>query len=130
MVRHLFESKPITAEILAQYDEAVGAELKRLTRLLFVDKYEETKEYKKNKEIEDYLKKKLAGLVGPGHLQEILTLAYNEVGTSAPYMTGRHWDRLVSIVVQKLRDLRGDTVANKADREWRDHLKKIISSFV
>src|SRR6266571_1795495 len=49
VVRHLFESRPITPEILASYDEAVAGELKRLTRILFVEKFGETKEFKKNK---------------------------------------------------------------------------------
>src|SRR5206468_1141087 len=80
-VRHLFESKPITPAILASYDEAVAGELKRLTRILFVEKFGETKEFKKNKEIAQYLQTKLGALVGPGPLQEIVTMAYNEVGT-------------------------------------------------
>src|SRR2546430_1774998 len=59
VVRHLFESKPITPEVLASYDEAVAGELKRLTRILFVEKFGETKEFKKNKEIAQYLQAKL-----------------------------------------------------------------------
>src|SRR5256885_1705484 len=89
VVRHLFESKPITPEILASYDEAVAGELKRLTRILFVEKFGETKEFKKNKEIAQYLQTKLGALVGPGPLQEIVTMAYNEVGTTALQHGGR-----------------------------------------
>src|SRR5207245_10530139 len=33
VVRHLFESRPITPEILASYDEADAAELKQLRRI-------------------------------------------------------------------------------------------------
>src|SRR5229473_1031544 len=130
VVRHLFESRPITPEILASYDEAVAGELKRLTRILFVEKFGETKEFKKNKEIAQYLQSKLGALVGPGHLQEIVTMAYNEVGTTAPYMTAGHWDRFLTIVVDRLRDLEGDSVAAKAEKEWRAHLKQVLSSFV
>jgi len=130
VVRHLFESRPITPEVLASYDEAVAGELKRLTRILFVEKFGETKEFKKNKEIAQYLQSKLGVLVGPGHLQEIVTMAYNEVGTTAPYMTAGHWDRFLTIVVDRLRDLEGDAVAAKAEKEWRAHLKQVISSFV
>src|SRR2546428_464460 len=119
VVRHLFESKPITPEVLASYDEAVAGELKRLTRILFVEKFAETKEFKKNKEIAQYLQAKLGALVGPGPLQEIVTMAYNEVGTTAPYMTAAHWERFVTIVVDRLRELEGDTVAAKAEKEWR-----------
>src|SRR5438876_192492 len=64
VVRHLFESKPITPEILASYDEAVAGELKRLTRILLVEKFGESKELKKNKEIAQYLQSKLGVLVG------------------------------------------------------------------
>ncbi len=130
VVRHLFESKPITPEVLASYDEAVAGELKKLTRILFVEKFGETKEFKKNKEVADYLRSKLAALVGPGQLQEILTLAYNEVGTSANYMTTAHWDRFVSLVIERLRELKGEVVADKTDHEWRAHLKDVLTSFV
>src|SRR3989442_118889 len=130
VVRHLFESRPITPEILASYDEAVAGELKRLTRILFVEKFGETKEFKKNKEIALYLQSKLGTLVGPGHLQEIVTMAYNEVGTTAPYMTAGHWDRFLTIVVDRLRDLEGDAVAAKAEKEWRAPLKEGIRSFL
>jgi len=130
VVRHLFESKPITPEVLATYDEAVAGELKRLTRILFVEKFGETKEFKKNKEIAQFLQSRLGALVGPGPLQEIVPMAYNEVGTTAPYMTAAHWDSFVTIIVEKLRDLRGETVAVKAEKEWRAYLKQVLSSFV
>src|SRR5205807_1515558 len=111
VVRHLFESKPITPEVLASYDEAVAGELKRLTRILFVEKFGETKEFKKNKEIAQYLQSKLGPLVGPGPLQEIVTMAYNEVGTTAPYMTSAHWERFLTILLDRLREIEGDSVA-------------------
>jgi len=130
VVRHLFEEKPITPDVLASYDEAVAAELKRLTRILFVERFEETKEFKKNKEIETFLRNRLTSLVGPGPVQEFLSLAYNEVGTSPSYMSPAHWDRLVPILVDKVREVRGDTVAEKAEREWRAYLKQVLSSFV
>src|SRR5467141_2643193 len=130
VVRHLFESRPITPEILASYDEAVAGELKRLTRILFVEKFGETKEFKKNKEIAQYLQSKLGALVGPGHLQEIVTMAYNEVGTTTPYMTAGHWDRFLTNLLDRLREIEGDSVAAKAEKEWRAHLKQVLSSFV
>ena len=130
VVRHLFEERPITPEVLASYDEAVATELKRLTRILFVEKFAESKEFKQNKEVDAYLRQRLGGLVGPGPQQEALTLAYNEVGTSTAYMTKDHWDRFVAMLVERVRDLRGDTVADKAEKEWRAHLKSVLSSFV
>src|SRR2546422_4647398 len=124
VVRHLFESKPITPEVLASYDEAVAGELKRLTRILFVEKFGETKEFKKNKEIAQYLQAKLGALVGPGPLQEIVPMAYNEVGTTAPYMTADHWARFVTILIDRLRELEGDAVAAKAEKEWRGRVQQ------
>src|SRR5207245_11147941 len=78
VVRHLFESKQITPEVLASYDEAVAGELKRITRILFVENYGETKEIKKNKEIAQYLQSKPAAIVAPGLLKEIVTMANHE----------------------------------------------------
>ena len=130
VVRHLFEEKPITADVLASYDEAVGAELRRLTRLLFVQKFGETKEFKKNKEIETYFRQKLGGLVGPGPLEETITLAYNEVGTAPAYMTKDHWNRFLALLIAKLREIRGDAVADRAEKEWNAHLNDVLSSFV
>src|SRR5437764_12065155 len=130
VVRHLFESKPITPAILASYDEAVAGELTRLTRIWFVEKFGETKEFKKNREIAQYQQTRLGALVGPGPLQEIVTLAYNEVGTTAPYMTSAHWERFLTILLDRLREIEGDSVAAKAEKEWRAHLKQVLSSFV
>jgi len=130
VVRHLFQSRPITPEILASYDEPVATELKRLTRILFVEKFGETKEFKKNKEIAQYIQSKLGTIVGPGQLQEMVTMAYNEVGTTAPFMTASHWERFLVFVLDRLRELEGDSVAAKAEKEWRAHLKQVLGSFV
>ena len=130
VVRHLFEEKPVTPEVLASYDDAVATELKRLTRLLFVEKFGETKEFRKNKEIETYFRQRLGSLVGPGPLGEILTLAYNEVGTSSAYMTRQHWNRFLALVVDKVRAIRGEAVAEKAQKEWSAYLDGVLTSFV
>ena len=130
VVRHLFEEKPVTPEVLASYDEAVAAELKRLTRILFVQKFGETKEFRKNKEIETYFRQRLGSLVGPGPTEETLTLAYNEVGTSPAYMTRDHWHRFLALLIAKLREIRGDSVADRAEKEWKSYLDGVLSSFV
>src|SRR5437764_13800916 len=74
VVRHLFESKPITPEVLASYDEAVAGELTRLTRIWFVEKFGETKEFKKIKVIAQYLQSKHGTLVLPSTLHDIQPL--------------------------------------------------------
>src|SRR3989454_11345203 len=96
VVRHLFESRPITPEVLASHDEAGAGGMKRLTRILFVEKFAETKEFKKNKEIAQYLQSKLGVVVGPGHLHESVTMAYNEGGATAPYLKAGAWVRLLT----------------------------------
>lgn len=130
VVRHLFEEKPITPAILASYDESVATELKRLTRILFVQKFGETKEFKKNREIETYFRQRLGALIGPGPLDETITLAYNEVGTAPAYMTRDHWNRFLTLLLEKLREIRGDAVADRADKEWNAYLNQVLSSFV
>src|SRR6266480_880795 len=70
------------------------------------------------------------GLGGPGPRQEIVTMAYDEVGTTAPYMTASHWDRFLTELVDRLREIKGDTVAAKAEKEWRAYLKQVLASFV
>jgi hypothetical protein len=57
-------------------------------------------------------------------------MAYNEVGATAPYMTTDHWDRFLTILVDRLREIKGDTVAAKAEKEWRAQLKQVLGSFV
>src|SRR3989475_9244228 len=128
--RHLFQCTPITPEVLASYDEAVAGELKRLTRILFVEKIGAAKEFKKNKEIAQYLQAKLGALVGPGPLQEIVPMAYNEVGTTAPYMTAGHSARFVTILIDRLRELEGDAVAAKAEKEWRRRRTQALGGVV
>jgi hypothetical protein len=130
VVRHLFEEKPVTPEVLASYDETVATELKRLTRILFVQKFGETKEFKKNKEIDAYFRQRLGALIGLGPLEETLTLAYNEVGTSPAYMTRDHWNRFLVLILDKLRTIRGEAVADRAEKEWKAYLNGVLSSFV
>src|SRR5439155_61172 len=112
------------------FSSSIPNQLDPLTRILFGAKFGETKEFKKNKELAQYLQSKLGPLVGPGPLQEIVTMAYNGVGTTAPYMTPAHWDRFLTIVIETLRGLEGDAVAAKAEKEWRARLKQVLSSFV
>src|SRR5438046_3675908 len=55
-------------------DLAVAGELKRLTRILFVEKFGETKEFKKNKEIAQYLQSKLRSEEHTSELQSLTNL--------------------------------------------------------
>lgn len=127
---HLVEERPITAHALAEYAPEIQAELKRLTRILFVEKFEETREYKRNTEVFEWISKRLGAVVGPGPQEEIATLALNEIGTSAAYMSERQWERFVELVVEEIRKLRGDVVAEDCRREWAPHVKRVLASFV
>ena len=130
VMKHLFEERPITAEALAAYEEDIARELRGLTRTLFVEKFEDTRGYKRNMEVLEFLRKRLASIVGVGPRDEILTLAFNEVGTSAAFMEAASWDRLLEIVVRRVAEIAGETVAETCGREWPSRVHKILEAFV
>jgi predicted regulator of Ras-like GTPase activity (Roadblock/LC7/MglB family) len=86
VLKHILEVKPINEEVMADYPEEVTVELKKLSRLLFKEQFEHTKEYRKNVEILNFLKEKIKSVVGIGVVDEIVTLVLNELGTAPAYM--------------------------------------------
>src|SRR3989442_839465 len=48
----------------------------------------------------------------------------------ANVMTSPHWERFLTMLLDRLREIEGDAVAAKAEKEWRAHLKQVLSSFV
>ena len=129
-MKHVFEERPITPETLAGYDEEVARDLRGLSRTLFVEKFEDTRGYKRNMEVLDFLRKRLTATVGVGPRDEILTMAFNEVGTSAAYMEAGAWDRLLDLVCGRVAEIAGDAGAETARREWTPQVKKILAAFV
>ncbi len=130
VMKHLFEERPITPESIAAYDEDVARDLRGLTRTLFVEKFEDTRGYKRNMEVLEFLRKRLHALVGVGPRDEILTMAFNEVGTTTAYMDAARWEKLLDIVCRRVGEISGDAVGERCRREWTPKIKDLLASFV
>ena len=130
VVKHLMELKPLTLEATKNYDEDVSAELRKLSRLLFVEKFDTTRQYKKNMEVHNYLRGELSRVLEKGLLDEVVTLAYNEAGTSAAYMTDRQWLTFTESILEEVRKLCGDVVADRCSKKWRPEVERLLRSFV
>jgi len=130
VMKHILEQRGMSVDDLSGYAPEVAMELKKLSRALFVEKFEETRGYKRNMEVLAFVKKRLQAAVGVGPLEEILTMAFNEVGTSAAYMTETHWDRFLELVIDEIGKVGGEVVAERAKREWTPEVRKMLKSFV
>jgi hypothetical protein len=130
VLRFLFELRPMTDAQLGRQPEAVAAELKRLTRRLFVEKYEETGDYRRNMELLKFLQTRLGEAVGVGPAQEIIQLAMSEAGGAAKFMREDQWLAVFEKVVGRIRELGGDVAGEKAQREWGPEFRRLLKSFV
>jgi hypothetical protein len=131
VMNHLFEQRSITPEALSGYDESVAEELQKLSRLLFVEKFDQTRGFKKNMEILAYLKKKVVGVVGVGNVDEVLTMTFNEMGTAAQYMSDDLWIKFAEKVINEhIRKLCGEMVADKSLKTWIPEIEEMIKSFL
>ncbi len=131
VLRHVFELKRMDESTLNNLPDDVAEELRRLSRQLFIDQFEHTRKYKKNMEILEFIKKKLAETVGVGQVDEIVTLTFNEMGTSSAYMTDRLWSMFMEKVIENhIRRLRGDIMADECLKTWIPELDQKLRSFV
>ena len=131
VLRHVFELRRMDESTLNNLPDEVAEELRRLSRQLFVDQFEHTRKYKKNMEILEFIKKKLAETVGIGQVDEIVTLTFNEMGTSSAYMTDRLWSMFMEKVIENhIRRLRGDIMADECLKTWIPELDQKLRSFV
>ncbi len=131
IVNHVFQLKPMKGRTVEGYPEEIQKELKRLSRKLFVDHFSHTKQYRKNMEILQYLKKRISEVLGVGMADEVVVLTFNELGTTAPYMTDALWRRFVEIVIERhIRPMRGDVIADETYRTWMSELERKLRSFV
>ncbi len=130
VLNHLFESRPIAPEALKNYNEKVQAELTDLSRQLFVERFDETREYKKNMEILTFVKKKIQESVGVGAVEEIVTFSFNELGTSAAYMNDELWRAFVENVIERIGKMGGEVVAQKFASTSVPEIEKKLRSFV
>ena len=130
VMKHILDQRGMSEGDLSAYSPEVAQELKKLSRALFVEKFEETRGYKKNMEVLAFVRKRLQAVVGVGPLEEIVTMAFNEVGTSAAYMTEASWDRFLELVIGEVEKISGESVAEKARREWVPEVRRLMKSFV
>ena len=128
---HIFEQRSMEESELEKLPEDIRDELKSLSRQLFVEQFDQTRGYKKNMKILEWLKSKLTEAVGIGSQDEILTLVFNEIGTSAPYMNDKLWRLMTEKIIQDhVRKLRGDIVADECYTTWLAELEQKLKSFV
>ncbi len=130
VLRHVFEQRPMSSEVLAAYDREVADELRRLGRQLFVEKFEETPTFRRNRDLANYLKAELTKAVGVGAAPEILSVSFNEVGTAAPYMKDDQWLRLADLLVERVRAQGGDVLADRCAKAWVPEVKRRLKAFV
>jgi hypothetical protein len=130
IVNHIFQLKSLSGPDTTGYPEEIKKELHSLSRQLFVERFEYTKQYRKNQKILDYIKKELAGIVGIGMVDEIITISFNEIGTAPQYMKDDLWPILIERVTDKIRSLRGDVVADEYYKKWISDVERITRTFV
>jgi hypothetical protein len=130
VLNHLFESRPITPEAMKGYNKKVQADLTDLSRQLFVERFEETREYQKNMEILKFVKEKIQDTVGIGAVDEIVTVSFNELGTSAAYMNDDLWKKFVESVVERIGEMGGEVIAEKFASSSVPEIEKKLKSFV
>ena len=131
VLKHILEVKPINDEVMANYPSEVSGELRKLSRLLFKERFEHTREYKKNIEILNFLKEKIQGVVGVGVVDEVITLVFNELGTAPAYMNDNQWRMFIEKVIkERISELRGDIVAEECYKTWVPEMEKKLKSFV
>jgi len=131
VLKHIFEQKDFTDESIDSYSENVQKELNRLSRQLFVERFTHTKSYKKNEEILEFMKEKIKKAVGVGQVDQIVSVTFNEMGTSAPYMQDDMWyDFLEKVIDDNIRSIVGDIQAEQYKKRWKKELEKKLKSFL
>ncbi len=131
VVHHIFELKPLTDEGLAEYPPEVKDELEYLGRQLFKERFTQTKDYKKNQEILNYIKSKIASVVGRGSVDEIVTMTFNEMGVRLGNMDRHSWMIFVDIVIKNhIAAVSGDIVAEQCSKTWVPDVERKLKSFI
>lgn len=131
VLNHLLLQRPITEAELKKYPDEVANELRTLTRRLFVERFEDTRQYKKNMEVLNHIKKLLKTVVSVGEVEEFVTLVFNELGTTAPYMNDNLWLIFVDkLIKEHVKRVAGEGVADECIRTWPMEVQKKLKAFV
>ncbi len=131
VLKHIFEQKDFDEDTINEYPEDVQKELNRLSRQLFVERFTHTKSYKKNEEILEFMKDKIRKAVGVGQLEQIVSVTFNKMGTSAPYMEEDMWyDFLDTVIDEHIRPIVGDIQAEQYKKKWKKELDEKMKSFL
>lgn len=128
---HIFEQRPMTSQQLSQYSDDVAEELRGLSKRVFDEMYTQSSEYKKNMEILNDVKSKIGKVMGRGEVEQVLTMAFNEIASSPKWMTENEWILLVDMVIEdQVRPLHGDYVADMCKNDWLPDIKRKLEAFV
>jgi len=132
VLKHLFEMRPLKADELSTYSPDVAEELNKLSRLLFKERFTYTKEYKKNLDILDIIKHKLATVLGgKGAVNEVVTMTFNEMGMQMGMMKKNDWMIFLEKVIDDhVRILSSEIVADECKRTWIPEIQAKLKSFV
>ncbi len=131
VLNHIFGQKPMSEEILSTYPDTVQDELKKLTRQLFVERFKHTRQYKKNMKVLEFIKDKIKKSIGVGQVEQIVSVTFNELGTSAPYMDDESWQLFLDKVVDNhLRKIIGDIQAEEYKKLWKMELDRKMKKFL
>ncbi len=131
VVKHIFKQRPLSDDILTEYPEDVAEELRKLSRLLFKERFIHTKEYQKNMEILEMIREKIQSVVGKGPVEEIVTLTFNEMGVRPANMERHLWMIFLEKVISgHISRLAGEIVADQCMKTWISAVERKLRSFV
>jgi flagellar biosynthesis chaperone FliJ len=131
VLKHIFEMRPLKSDELSSYPSDVAEELTKLSRLLFKERFTYTKEYKKNMEILDMIKKKLESVLGKGAVNEVVTMTFNEMGMQVGLMKTTDWMRfLEKAISDHICKMTSDLIAEECRRTWIPEIEARLRSFV
>jgi hypothetical protein len=131
VLKHIFEMRPLKSDELSMYSSDVVEELNKLSRLLFKERFTYTKEYKKNMEILEIIKKKLESVLGKGSVNEVVTLTLNEMGMQVGLMKKNDWMRFLEKAINDhVCQMTSDLIAEECRRTWIPEIEAKLRSFV
>lgn len=128
---HIFEQRPMTDEALAEYDESISNELRSLSKRVFDEMYTQSSEYKKNMEILEDIRTKVASVMGQGEVEHVLAYCFDMLASSAKWMTSEEWKMLVEMVIEdQIKPLHGEYIAEMCRIEWIPAVAKKLEAFM